>query len=98
MLNLAIGWAFLISFMWSPGGKLLSAIIEPTVFRTLPPYQGVLAGVFANYWMPALVIYVVLNLLRAGRFLSQAPASTSCLESVTSSCACMHCCVCSHRR
>ena len=69
MLNFAIGWAFLISFAASPGVKILSAFVDPVVFRTIPPYQGVLSNIFANYWIPALLIYLVLKALRVERFL-----------------------------
>jgi hypothetical protein len=69
MFNLALGWAFLISYFASPGGKLFVAVIDPAALRSGPAYQGAIAGVFANYWVPALLIYLVLLAVRAERFL-----------------------------
>lgn len=69
MFNVALGLAFLISFLAFPGGKLLSMVFEQDAFRTLPPYQGVLASVIANYWLPAILIYLALKILRADRYL-----------------------------
>jgi hypothetical protein len=69
MFNVALGFAFLLSFLTSVGGKLLSIVLEEAALRTMPPYQGVLAGVIANYWLPAILIYIVLKILRAERYL-----------------------------
>lgn len=68
MFNVALGFAFLISFLTSPGGKLLSTVFGQDVFRSMPPYQGVLASVIANYWLPAMLIYMALKVSRADRY------------------------------
>src|SRR5688572_26880252 len=67
MLNIALGWAFLLSALAAPGGRMLASIFP--ALRTIPPYQGVLTNVFANYWLPALLIYIVLLATRAERYL-----------------------------
>ncbi|MDD2776362.1 MAG: hypothetical protein PHU06_10425 [Gallionella sp.] len=67
MFNLALGWAFLISAIASPGGKVMVLIFDPAVMRSLPPYQQVIATICANYWIPAMLIYLLLKGLRAER-------------------------------
>ena len=69
MFNIALGWAYLISAVASPGGKLMALIFEVEGLRTTPPYQKVLFSIFANYWIPALLIYLLLRLIRAQTFL-----------------------------
>jgi hypothetical protein len=69
LFNVALGLAFLISIMASPGGKLLSMVFEQDAFRTMPPYQGVVASVIANYWLPTILLYLALRILRADRYL-----------------------------
>jgi len=69
MGNVALGLAFLISFVASPGGKVLSTVFEEETFRTLPAYQGLLASIIANYLLPAILIYLALRTLRAERYL-----------------------------
>jgi hypothetical protein len=68
LFNVALGFAFLISFLASPGGRLLSTLFEQDAVRAMPPYQGVLASVIANYWLPSILIYMVLKVLRAERY------------------------------
>ena len=69
MFNVALGWAFLLSVAASPGGKFLAAVFETSALRTIPSYQVALAGVFANYWVSTLLIYILLVATRAERFL-----------------------------
>lgn len=64
MFNIALGWTFLISAIASPGGKLLSYVFDPEVLRVLPRYQQIIATIGANYWIPALLIYLLLKGLK----------------------------------
>ena len=69
MINLALGFAFLISTMVSPGKRILSVIFETPAIHTISPYVVVLASIFANYWVPTLVIYLVLKGTQSERYL-----------------------------
>jgi hypothetical protein len=68
VFNVALALAFVISNLAAPGGRLLSIVFEQEALRTLPPYQQVLLTTFANYWLPALVIYILLRMGRANRY------------------------------
>jgi hypothetical protein len=69
MINFALGWAFLISAIASPGGKVMSLVFDPAVIRSLPSYQQIIATICANYWIPAALIYLLLKGLRSERYL-----------------------------
>lgn len=69
MFNVALGWAFLISAIASPGGKIVALVLIPDAMSALPPYQKVLLSVFANYWVPAICIYLLLKAFRIDRYL-----------------------------
>lgn len=69
MFNIALAIAFAISFLFSPGGLILRTIIGKPELQSLPVYQGHLLLAFANYWVPAVLIYFLLRLSRAGHFL-----------------------------
>ena len=69
MFNFALGWAFLLSALASPGGQLVAILFEPAALRNEAPFKAILASIFANYWIPALVIYLALKLVRAQRYL-----------------------------
>lgn len=74
MLNIALALAFAFSSLLSPGGRILRLAIEEPVLHSLPPYQGHLLLAFANYWVPAVIAYLALRLLRANSWLWPRPA------------------------
>jgi hypothetical protein len=74
MVNVALAIAFAISSLFSPGGRILRLVIDGPVLQSLPPYQGHLFLAFANYWIPAVLIYLVLRLMRAAIWLRPRPA------------------------
>jgi hypothetical protein len=63
MFNISLAWAFLISFHFSIGGKFLSIIMPLNALKTLPVYQQNIAIIFANYWLPAILIYILFKLI-----------------------------------
>lgn len=69
MFNIALAWAFLISFHFSIGSKALSIIVPPEAIRLLPPYQQHIATIFANYWLPATLIYILFRVVNAQKLL-----------------------------
>lgn len=74
MANIALALAFALSSLFSPGGKILHWAIEPPLLQSLPPYQGHLLLAFANYWVSAVLTYLLLRLLRADSWLRPRPA------------------------
>jgi hypothetical protein len=68
VFNVALALAFVISNFAAPGGRLVSFVFQQEALHTLPPYQQVLLFVFANYWLPALVIYLLLTTVQANRY------------------------------
>ena len=69
MLKFAIAWAFLAAAVLSPSKYVYSMLFETTVLRGIPPYQTGLFTTLINYWIPAILIYLVLLFVRAERFL-----------------------------
>lgn len=69
MANLALALAFVISFLLSPGGRILRMLVDAPVLQSLPPYQGHLLLAFANYWIPAVLIYVMLRMASGNNWL-----------------------------
>lgn len=67
MVNLALTLAFTLSAFISPGGRILGLVFDRAVFSSLPPYQGHLLLAFANYWIPTVLIYLLLRFLPAAR-------------------------------
>lgn len=74
MINIALAFAFALSSLLSPGRRILQLAIDGPVFQSLPPYQGHLLLAFANYWVPAVLAYLILRLLRAESWLRPRPA------------------------
>jgi hypothetical protein len=61
MLNIAIALAFVVAVFFSPGQNLLILIIGKPLLQTLSNGQsGALSAIF-GYWLPALIIYLVLK-------------------------------------
>lgn len=69
MFNIALTWALLISFHFSAGGKAISIAVPPEALRLLPAYQQYIANIFANYWLPAILIYILLRVVDAQKYL-----------------------------
>jgi hypothetical protein len=74
MVNIALAFAFALSSLLSPGRRILQLAIDGPVFQSLPPYQGHLLLAFANYWVPAVLAYLILRFLRAESWLRPRPA------------------------
>lgn len=74
MFNIALALAFALSSLLSLGKQILHLVIEEPVLQSLPHYQGHLLLAFTNYWVPAVLIYVLLRLLRADAWLRPRPA------------------------
>ncbi|MBA3023557.1 MAG: hypothetical protein FP821_06615 [Sideroxydans sp.] len=68
MFNVALALAFVIANFAAPGGRLVSFVFQQEALHTLPPYQQVLSFVFANYWLPALLIYLLMTTVQANRY------------------------------
>lgn len=77
MVNIALALVFAISSLFSPGGRILGMALGGPVLQSLPPYQGHLLLAFANYWIPAVLAYLLLRLARADSWLRPRKA-TSC--------------------
>jgi hypothetical protein len=69
MFNIALAWSFLISFHFSAGGKAISTLVPPDALRLLPAYQQHIATSFANYWLPAILIYIIFRAVNAQKYL-----------------------------
>lgn len=66
MVNLSLALAFVLSFLFSPGGRLLNILIgTPVLQQNLPTYQSLLLLAFVNYWIPTVLIFFILRLFRA---------------------------------
>jgi hypothetical protein len=69
LANISLALAFTISLLFSIGGKLLVWLFGEPLLRSIPPYQGHLFNVFANYWIPAILIYFAFRLTKARNWL-----------------------------
>lgn len=65
LANLSIATAFVLSFYFSAGGRLLSVSIDLPVLQSIPIHKAHLLLAFANYWIVALLIYLILRGSRA---------------------------------
>lgn len=66
MFNIALGLAFLLSAIASPGGRLLGLFLDEATARALAPHERVLVTIIANYWIPATLIYAALRFTGLG--------------------------------
>lgn len=64
LANLSLGASFAISALFSPGTKLLASLGIISVLRMLLPYQQHIFAALVNYWIPAILIYVLARALR----------------------------------
>lgn len=64
LANLSLGLAFALSSMFSTGSKIIGAFGGASVLRILPPYQQHLTLALVSYWLPAILIYILLRLTR----------------------------------
>lgn len=69
LANLSLGIAFGLAALFSPFGRILSLYLDRPLLQSLGPLKAHLLNVFANYWLLATVIYVVLRVARVERFL-----------------------------
>ena len=60
MLNVAIALAFLSSAAFAPGQSVVTWLLGAPALQTLPITQQVLVILIAGYWLPALLIYLLL--------------------------------------
>lgn len=77
--NLSLSIAFVSAFFWSPGARLLQAVIERPVLQTIPPYQGLALASLLNYCFVAVLVYVGLRVVGADRWLRLRPAINALL-------------------
>lgn len=68
--NLALGFAVLLSLVFSSGTWILKLLGMTLSLRVLQPYQSHLVSAFAGYWIPAILIYLLLRLTHIDRKLS----------------------------
>lgn len=69
LANLSLGLAFGLAALLSPGGRILRLVVDLPVVQSMPPYQAHLLNVAANYWIPAVIVYLVFRLTKAGSWL-----------------------------
>jgi hypothetical protein len=74
MINITLAVAFALAFLLSPGRRILQLTIDGPVFQSLPAYQAHLLLVFANYWVPAVLVYLTLRVFRAELWIRPRPA------------------------
>lgn len=75
MGNLAIALAFGMSFIFSPGKIIVSKTIGLPLLQSLPSYQGHILVAFINYWIPAILIYLVLRMTHSDKWLKLGKSS-----------------------
>lgn len=64
LVNLSLGFAFILSSIFSTGAKILWAMGLMLNLRILQPYQTHAINVLASYWLPAILIFIVLRVSR----------------------------------
>lgn len=69
LLNIAFSFAFIISITDIPIRVLLFSFIEHPIFSNLPAYQQQISLFFVSYWIPAILIYLILTCSRIGPWL-----------------------------
>lgn len=69
LANISLALAFAVSAQFSIGGKVLVWLFSEPLLRSIPPYQGHLFNVLANYWIPAILIYLAFRLTSAAKWL-----------------------------
>ncbi len=74
MLNISLAIAFLLSDLFSFGGKTAALFIDTAIISGLPQYQQYLFNAFANYWVPTLIIYSILKLTNICNWLNPSKA------------------------
>ncbi len=65
LINLSLGAAFGLSSVFSTGARLMEVLGARALMRLLQPYQQHLLSAFLSFWIPALLIYIVLRSTRA---------------------------------
>lgn len=69
MLKFAIAWAFLASLIFSPFKHIYRLLFESVPISGIPAYQTAMFAAIANYWVPAFLIYWLLLILNANKYL-----------------------------
>jgi hypothetical protein len=77
--NLSLAIAFTLSFLWSPGSRLVLFLVERPVLQSIPPYKAHILTSLANYWVVALLVYLVLRFAKAEHWLKLRPAINAAL-------------------
>jgi hypothetical protein len=67
LANLSLGAAFALSALLSPGAKLFAYLGVTSVLRILPHYQQHLVLALVSYWIPAVLVYLLMRVLRIDR-------------------------------
>ena len=67
LANLSLGASFALYTLFSPGTKVLGYLGVTSLLKILPHYQQHLVFAMVSYWMPALLIYVLVRALRVDR-------------------------------
>lgn len=68
LANVSLGIAFGVSALLAPG-RILELFIDRPLLQSLGMPKAHLLSTFANYWLPALLIYLVLRMLRVQTWL-----------------------------
>jgi hypothetical protein len=74
LMNISISIAFAISILSSVGGKVLNSLLPSYLIQNIPVYKAHLLNSVANYWLPALIIFLGFRLTRAKFWLNPRPA------------------------
>ncbi len=70
MYNIALAMAIAISSYLTLGSKILTLAVPAEALRTLPAYLQLGLNFTVNYWIPSIIIYLILRAIRAERFLN----------------------------
>jgi hypothetical protein len=76
---LSLSVAFISAFFWSPGARLLLAVIERPLLQTIPTHKGFALISSLNYCLVAALVYAGLRLAGAERWLRLRPAINALL-------------------
>lgn len=74
LANLSLSIAFTLSFLLAPGAKALKLLIDAPVLQSIPVYQAHVLNALANYWVVALLVYLLLRVAKAECWLKPRPA------------------------
>ena len=73
MFNIALAASFLIALLFSPGRTILGSLVGAPVLNNMPAPEGYLLMALTDYLIPATLIYLLLRLTSAHRWLRPHP-------------------------